>query len=228
MRKRLPAGARRRLRGIDCIFRTEAAKQRLHEADRIAARIELGVAVVGPGRPPDRRRVGDALLVAGVGRAVDRGAVTGQRARHLLIGGPLHRPRRIEARIELVGCRERVPQRLGTQLARRRKRQCDAESRCAHARSACAPRPLVTACHVFPRSSDAPEPPASLPFICWQLQELTVVIRVPPVISQPTPCDGNFSRLPPAIFRLRCQLSTPGWSMRGIHNSRAPRRPALA
>ena len=92
----LPAGARRRFRGIDGIYRPETAKQRLHRTYRIAARVGFGVGVKFP-------PVGDLLLVAGVGRAVDRGPVAGECAGHLLIGGALRCACRIEPRVELVG-----------------------------------------------------------------------------------------------------------------------------
>ena len=49
-----PPGARRRLRGIDRAHRAEAAKQRLHQAHGIAARVELGRGAVGARRDPNR------------------------------------------------------------------------------------------------------------------------------------------------------------------------------
>ena len=89
----------------------EAAEQRLHQAHLVAARIAVAVA--------QRRRPGGGLLVGGVGRAGDHGAVARQRARHLLVGGPQRRPRRVQPRVGPVGRRKRLSQRLRLRRAAR-------------------------------------------------------------------------------------------------------------
>ena len=111
--QRLPARAHRRLRRRHRVLGPEAPEDRLHRPDLIAARVALRGRV--DARPPSPRRL---LLVAGVGRPRDRRPVARQRARHLLVGGPLDGARRIQPRIELVGRSQRLVQSLSPRRTR--------------------------------------------------------------------------------------------------------------
>ena len=102
--QRLAPGAHGRLRRVDRVDGAEAAKQRLHHADRVAARVAVAAG--------DGAGVGGDVPVGAVGAACDAGSVTRQRARHLLVDRPQRRPRRVQPRIELVGRRQRLQQRL--------------------------------------------------------------------------------------------------------------------